>query len=1663
MRKAFSMFLAAALLAEAALGSIGIFNNKIMATEAKDNIDSVTEHEAVSGDLSLKIAFAVPEVDLDSRDMVVTLHNEDGSIVGEIDINDFTQTAVGDYKYEMSFLNADGTPISYGEEVCYLDINIQSLPLGTYKFGVSGNKFSSFTSDDIVIDTHSKAVVLYTNGAGFSLGDVDGDGTITQLDLESVIADLSSSDFAADLNNDGIVDIVDLAIVNRILDNEDLVGQEIFNTSAILKTVIEDIIISGGEVIAGDLANEGFVTIKSDGEISPDNRIDIEIPFASEIETQQIQFTIPSELKALTGEVFVTYIEDGVEITKAFELDEIFGLVRSVDESGNVVVINLGTKVAVKKVTISVTSVSDAYGNVDYVTISDVTFLEDIVPANPVTNQSLVTGLTAKASDAEISLLWNRAVNITGYNVYMSDTYSTDLADYTLVEQVATESATISKFDNEKLENGTTYYFMVTSTSGTWESGSSNVVSATPETAKLPTQVQSVSLRAGDSEISVSYKEVTNADTYNIYYRAADNDYIKVSDVVGASYTITGLTNDVMYDVYVTAQNDLGEGPASTVYQATPFEEIISDPGVPKTNLISASNIASARLINTSNIGDFYNDEFDIGYVYDEDYETHWTAQVWYKDGTVEFTFHEPYEMDYLVWVPRLDGIYSNSMGAHWQGNGSYKISIWEDGDDLDAAAPYTLSDAIATKVTNADGKSYYVLPFEKSNVAKIQVANGIYAGAPTVTSLSEIHFYEYDSLADDIADLFTDITFTEINPHVTQQMIDELVDRLGDESSYHVNHNTLSNELKLAQNLLDNNTDALGVVFDGLNAVGGLQPLGLTGKAGETVTIYADIPQGETVTVVPTKFYAENTAWKGEYITLTSGRNEITLPNIVSSTNQGGVLYYSYNGNRADEIKLHAIHHSDETEFNKVAVKQMPVLELFNWFDMTETERRTAIESYITFLETYVNELKLWDSTLADNYYNATEISMPYVLLSMPADAILNGIGETLTLDEKIDKVYDNTEAWIEFMEIMFTTYGVDEADFMDQTRQNIRYMQMFTGAFMYAAGSHVGIEHGSCAPLIQGVPTAKGGRNTFGWGIAHEVGHNLDTIGYVEVTNNIYSLFAQVWDDDMQANTSRVPFDDVFEKVSAQTVGASNNVFVELGMYWQLHLAYDGVYEIQEDNFFYNFNKLYRAGAYSDYTKDDRIAIISSIVANRDLSDFFASWGKTLSADAVAQMSTYQSEPRQIQYLNDESRALRLNGAKDITSISSNVTATSEFIEFSDISGGEVEISVSGLSTSEKEALQGFRVYKNGQSVGFMNINSLSFSDQIGAANNLSYEYTLVPITKLGMALDEIDAGQVKISYDVTVPKDSFSAEIIGDDIVINFVQTTTSSGIRLGDYPNTTDKINVYTAQVVTTSSAISLEDTAPVMSSEVVYDKLIETVDFDSNDSSDDDKFIAYFNKPGAPVADKRIWNYDLDTVAISGVSDKEAFIEALNFIQYPGDNIEFNTDTVMGIMGHDYIYDASAGADGMIAEGTVVIVGTYRGDPVYNTVFMKGRFLEIDHTYGTSNEVERYINGESILFAEVPQDGEVSETSDGLFIFIPDVQAEANLGCQDHDHDHGHEEGAHNHIDSIFPVHIQAELKRSDDPYYASVNDRNTSTTNWVVTPSYATLPTIVLE
>ena len=69
----------------------------------------------------------------------------------------------------------------------------------------------------------------------------------------------------------------------------------------------------------------------------------------------------------------------------------------------------------------------------------------------------------------------------------------------------------------------------------------------------------------------------------------------------------------------------------------------------------------------------------------------------------------------------------------------------------------------------------------------------------------------------------------------------------------------------------------------------------------------------------------------------------------------------------------------------------EMPVLELSNWYALGEDARKEAIGAYVDALTAWVDGLSA--SGLTTDIRNATEISTPSVLLSIPADQALAGL----------------------------------------------------------------------------------------------------------------------------------------------------------------------------------------------------------------------------------------------------------------------------------------------------------------------------------------------------------------------------------------------------------------------------------------------------------------------------------------------------------------------------------------------------------------------------------------------------------------------------------------------------------------------------------------------
>ena len=136
---------------------------------------------------------------------------------------------------------------------------------------------------------------------------------------------------------------------------------------------------------------------------------------------------------------------------------------------------------------------------------------------------------------------------------------------------------------------------------------------------------------------------------------------------------------------------------------------------------------------------------------------------------------------------------------------------------------------------------------------------------------------------------------------------------------------------------------------------------------------------------------------------------------------------------------------------------------------------------------------------------------------------------------------------------------------------------------------------------------------------------------------------------------------------------------------------------------------------------------------------------------------------------------------------------------------------------------------------------------------------------------------------------------------------------------------------------------------------------------------------------------------------------------------------------MGLLAEDWQY--ADGEKDLLKKGTLVILGSYRGDPVWCTAEVWGRFRNADGTV-----TERAVEGDTILLADPASlYGDASDISDGLLIFTPKYQNISEL-----------------------PEAICLKLFRTEVPTDAS-SRRVTAQTLWTSTYDGSDLPTIHLE
>ena len=856
------------------------------------------------------------------------------------------------------------------------------------------------------------------------------------------------------------------------------------------------------------------------------------------------------------------------------------------ENKSNEIVIDLGEQIAVTKITINVTGVSD---NRNLAEIAKVEFLNDVykeIP-KPEMTKPKITGIKTSTStgNEHIELTWSKETNITGYELKVEEINEEGNAK----GNAKTFRMSENSFKISNVKPYSIYRLSVQSINGEWLGGygentvaknvienvdvKSNYKPLTEEQFKgngkdgvvnvmvipneLPKYPEGIKAEGNYKSINLSWKTHNSAKSFDVYYRekGSNEKFVHANGeikITGNSYNITGLKDDTTYEIKMDATNHLGTGEKSPTVLATTI-----DMSIPKTPNYKLINTAKEGAIKTDNIKDVTYPKINIPEgkenekiesddkyavisnkyaVVDNDYKSYWAindtdagiADVKGNNGPrVEFDFKnkdvKEYKIDKIAVISKLDG--TGMIPNHPE------IMIYSGKDD----ASGNRCDNKFIKLENyTDNGVYSMIKFTKPITVKEgqQIQVNLRAESGNV-SITELKFYEYDDIEEKINDLFEGELYVKLKEGVTSEQIAELEKRINqtDNGEYHPDKKELEKKIVRAKRLFNDDklndeiTDLDIMINAGGTSTGygnDWQALGLAAKAGETIKVYLsrdidDNAINRDVYLGYEQNYAESGSAISQQIKLKPGENTIKIDKLIDyDVEKGGNLYVRMSGmpdSKGTKIRIR-VSGAEKIPHLNLNDKLVDVDYLVEKKSDNTDEKvkvvKDALKKYIVNLKDHVenietlhnasNEKHKNDDNFKNNIYkydektsvlNSTNIEGDRFTLTIPATQVykalnLNEISSSATIDDaslnaRVDKMYDSMLAWEQLIQITNAKKGVLEKDNgsglysnnkASRQRVNVKYQRMFGGAFMYASSHHVGVEFGSTADFMNGVP---------------------------------------------------------------------------------------------------------------------------------------------------------------------------------------------------------------------------------------------------------------------------------------------------------------------------------------------------------------------------------------------------------------------------------------------------------------------------------------------------------------------------------------------------------------------------------------------------------------
>ena len=1129
----------------------------------------------------------------------------------------------------------------------------------------------------------------------------------------------------------------------------------------------------------------------------------------------------------------ITYnFKDGKQIGNPEVVDLLDAALRAGSEEAEAateaspIVIDFGSRIAIKKIVIKVTETTQP--NATLAEIGKVEFLNNMEDRIAPPDLSIPTNLNGTPGDKQIMFTWDPQTNITGYEIRITTPAGKATTSSTVLPKF-----TIS---DKKLKSGIYTAMVRSSNGDWKSPWCEVIQTELVPTKRpdMPTGIKTTA-GYGEIIVSWPAVDDATYYTLYYQAEGADR-FTPVDKITTTKYTISKLDYNKKYLLYLTASNDIGTSPKSETRSCTtlgkasvkvPWYNLINrtaqyasgktfqqgGKGQNHNKHITAI-AATGPNDNTLNPG------FDPWWMVDGDYTTGFmpSRMSTYYDGA-NVTFDKAYDMDTMVVTSSLLSSYSYTEVAD--------MTIRVLGDDGKWTSYSQKAGNVSLSSLGSAAPGTFQVKFPRSSVKQIIFGSMRVYGFKV--PVSEIAFYEYNDTPDKINDMWADDLHTVLKDQLDDgttinedylveletlvNTVDPATIEIDEESvvipgtgEYSPSKSILLASIKSARDALafkgatepariyssiDNSTNKL------VNGINDWQPIGVAGYEGDKIQIFVggrtnagSAPLSTSTGKTPLLLgISQNGAEIGNVYKqigqLNYGANEFTIPptgNNIEGLENGGQLYV-----RAETS-------NKNMEFNVRTLGGIDIACLNLYKVTNDDEYRAACEKYVDQLNEQVANLQKTHTERghAENYNNktcaanTTDIMLDSIMYSVPASQILASLGHKGNRDAQVQQLITSTKSSNEMMNLYWQHKGLWKMTTAEQTKYggkngipaghlNPRFMRMDPGVFMYAAGNHIGVQYGSATFAGNpGVKYTDEGKwisgHYFGWGVAHEIGHqiNQSIYTYAEVTNNYYAQLGQANESNSK---SRYDYQSLYNRVTSGSKGAPSGK-IGIGLYWQLHLAYDNGYNYKMyNNYTELYNNIFMARVdsiarnptaapgtgfkLSGADKDNAFMRLACAAAGdaasgygRNILDYFIAWGQTPDATTIEYASQFPKDERLLQYVNDDARVYRIEGGQSVgadTEVwadlyeggASNVGDDSKKVTESKLLNTRQVTVQAGIVGDKADGLIGIELLRNGKAVGFKMIKggstTVTFTDTVLTENNRTYTYEVRAVDNL------------------------------------------------------------------------------------------------------------------------------------------------------------------------------------------------------------------------------------------------------------------------------------------------------------------------------------------